>query len=152
MHNPIAQVEFLVPAWALVAAFSSDSWSYNARWEYRDVLWFIDNTAACSAMIKGASPVRDCSEMALIASTALASIQSRPWFEYVASHQNPADPLSREGYHDAWVEEKLHTGEAKQILLEANLISLLTYTDSRVQLRSFLKFAHQTTYRLKLIE
>ena len=26
-------------------------------------------------------------------------------------------------------QEKLHTGEAKQILLEANLISLLTYTD-----------------------
>jgi hypothetical protein len=67
----------------------------------RDIIWFIDNTSACSALIKGSSPVEDNSAMALIANLALFALAARPWYEYVDTKANPSDGLSRDGYRDA---------------------------------------------------
>ena len=48
--------------------------------------------------------------MALVAAFALAQCQCRAWFEYVASGQNPADALSRDGYDDLSVQEHVQKG------------------------------------------
>ena len=63
----------------------------------REVLWFIDNTAAATALIKHTSTARDSRHMAMLVGAVFVSAQVRPWYEYVASAQNPADILSRAG-------------------------------------------------------
>ena len=35
----------------------------------------------------------------------------RAWLEHVPSASNPADPLSRDGFSDPWVANKVSTGE-----------------------------------------
>ena len=76
----------------------------------RDVLWFIDNTSAVSALIKAASPIEDNSKMALLTSLAFVGAGCRVWFEYVNTHQNPADPLSRGGLQDPVTVEQTQLG------------------------------------------
>ena len=72
-----------------------------------DVLWFIDNTSALSAMIKGSSGVPDSARMAMRASISLTALRCRAWFEHVASAQNPSDVLSREAFADLAVQQLL---------------------------------------------
>ena len=74
----------------------------------QQVLWFVDNQAALTAMIKGASPVQDNCRMALILAKRLAGARVACWFEFVDSKANPSDPLSREGYEDPIVLSHLH--------------------------------------------
>jgi len=64
-------------------------------------------------MIKGSSPQEDSSALALVAALALASLSCRVWVEYVDTHQNPADMLSRDGYEDSKVKHRVSTGEWK---------------------------------------
>ena len=64
----------------------------------QQVLWFVDNQAALTAMIKGSSPIQDNCRMALILAKRLARARVACWFEFVDSKANPSDPLSREGY------------------------------------------------------
>jgi len=66
----------------------------------RDITWYIDNTSAAAALIKGSSPQDDSSAIALVAALALASLSCRVWVEYIDTHQNPADRLSRDGFDD----------------------------------------------------
>ena len=93
----------------------------------RDVLWFIDNTAAASALIKSGSPCEDNSEMALVTALALAFLQARTWYEYVASVQNTSDGLSRGGYNDPLVQQRLRAGEWEALDPQINWLQLLRW-------------------------
>ena len=75
----------------------------------RDIIWFLDNTAAVAALIKAASPIEDNSSMALLAALAFMSAGARVWFEYVNTKQNPADALSRGGFDDPEVIDKIRS-------------------------------------------
>ena len=62
-----------------------------------DVLWFIDNEAACSTLIRGASREEDVGTIAELTHLHLLRLQCRVWFEWIDSKANPSDPLSRVG-------------------------------------------------------
>ena len=62
----------------------------------RDLLWFIDNTSAESALVKAGSPTETMCRLALMATAALAGLGARAWYEHVESDDNPADVFSRE--------------------------------------------------------
>ena len=87
-----------------------------ALWIYQDLLhnadatWYIDNTSAAAALIKGASPQQDSSDLAMLAALRAAVLGCRVWVEWVPTHQNPADPLSRGGYADPHVARQVRTG------------------------------------------
>ena len=76
----------------------------------QDVLWFIDNTSAESALVKAGSPTETMCRPALIASAIIAGLNSRVWYEHVPSPDNPADVLSRDATMDPEVAEKVATG------------------------------------------
>ena len=76
----------------------------------RCVTWYIDNTSAASAAIKGTSPTEDNSPMALVAALLAAKCGCRIWVEYIQSKQNPSDILSRDAYNSEEVQQKLVTG------------------------------------------
>ena len=75
-----------------------------------DVIWFIDNKSAESALVKAGSPTETMCRLALMASASFASIRARVWFEYVPSRDNPADVLSRDGFGHPDVARKLADG------------------------------------------
>ena len=85
-------------------------WLHRARLQGRDVTWYIDNTSAAAAMIKGSSPQEDSSIMALVAALQAATLGCRLWIEWVESSQNPSDPLSRLGLEDPGVRQHLKKG------------------------------------------
>ena len=71
----------------------------------RSLLWFEDNSAVLSGLIKGAS-----SHALLDAGNAtihllLASLQARAWFEYIESDANWSDGASRMLTADTWTRE-----------------------------------------------
>ena len=72
----------------------------------RDVLWFIDNAAACSAAIHAASVEQDVHEVSLAAAVIRASLACRCWFEWIDSNSNLSDGLSRLGLSDPWTLEQ----------------------------------------------
>ena len=76
----------------------------------QDVLWFIDNTSAESALVKAGSPTETMCRPALIASANMAGLNARIWYEHVPSPDNPADVLSRDAIADAEVAEKVEKG------------------------------------------
>ena len=76
-----------------------------------DVLWFIDNTSAESALVKAGSPTQTMCGIALAATAALAGLNARPWFDHVPSPDNPADALSRGGLADPGVQQRIRSGE-----------------------------------------
>jgi len=61
----------------------------------RDVVWFIDNVAALSAFIKGGSDAVDLDRSACVASLLVRRLCARVWFEYIESHSNWSDGVSR---------------------------------------------------------
>ena len=63
----------------------------------RDVLWFIDNEAACSTLMWGGSTAEDMARVAEYSQLVFASIRTRVWWEWIDSHSNVADGLSRLG-------------------------------------------------------
>ena len=62
-----------------------------------DVRWFIDNEAACSTLIRGASREEDVSTIAELTHLHLLRLSTRVWFEWIDSESNPSDGLSRLG-------------------------------------------------------
>jgi hypothetical protein len=76
----------------------------------QDVLWFIDNTSAESALVKAGSPTETMCIPALRASATMASLDARVWYEHVASGDNPADILSRDATMDPEVAAKVEAG------------------------------------------
>jgi hypothetical protein len=78
------------------------AWNWAKHWKGRDVMWFVDNTAALSAMLKGSSPAQDVAHLMEIMHLRLAFFSCRIWLEWVDSAANPSDGLSRDGYFDKW--------------------------------------------------
>ena len=68
----------------------------------RDVLIFVDNEAAVSALIRGASRVADAAQLTELFHALLLRLAARAWVEWVDSDSNPADGLSRRGLQDPW--------------------------------------------------
>ena len=68
----------------------------------RDAIWFVDNAAVLSAMIKGGSRCEDVDRAAGVVALICAQIQARVWFEYVESKSNWADGVSRLLHADQW--------------------------------------------------
>lgn len=68
----------------------------------RDVIWFIDNQAACQLLTKGCSTSSDLCFIASLAHLMFARLRCRVYFEYIESHANPSDGLSRAGLEDTW--------------------------------------------------
>ncbi len=94
----------------------------------RDVLRWIDNTAALTALIKVGSPVEDNSHMALIFSLNTQALEARVWAEHIGSNQNPSDGLSRDGYQDREVKKFLTNGEWEKLEAEVDRQMLLQPT------------------------
>jgi hypothetical protein len=69
---------------------------------HKDVIWFIDNQAALSSLIKGSSSQSDISLIATFAHLMFAVLGCRVYFEWVDSEANPSDGLSRDGVVDSW--------------------------------------------------
>ena len=67
-----------------------------------DAIFFVDNEAACAALIRGSSKESDVSAIANAVQWLLFSVGCRPWFEWVDSNSNCSDGLSREGVSDEW--------------------------------------------------
>ena len=77
-------------------------WLHGSQLRHHDILWFIDNEAAVSALIRGASTQEDVHLIAQFSHVLTHALQCRIWYEWVDSASNPSDGLSRAGLHDAW--------------------------------------------------
>ena len=68
----------------------------------REVVWFVDNEAALSSLIRGTSRAEDVGHIAACTQLAMIEHFCTPWYEWVDSASNPADGLSRDGVKDEW--------------------------------------------------
>ena len=68
----------------------------------RDIVWFVDNQAACQILMKGSSSVPDMAVIAAVTQLLFTRLGCRVYFEYVPSDSNPSDGLSRDGLQDSW--------------------------------------------------
>ena len=104
--------------------------------ELRDesAIWFIGNQSALPAMIKGASPVQDNCQLAVVLALQLCQHNTKAWFEYVDSKANPSDGLSREGFDDVEVQRQLSSGNwIKAHCASLEKVELLTATRARIE-------------------
>ena len=67
-----------------------------------DVMWFIDNEAAMSSLIRGGAKPEDVGRIAAAAHILMLELHCRIWFEWIDSESNPSDGLSRLGLEDPW--------------------------------------------------
>ena len=79
--------------------------------ENEDVVWFVDNTSALSALIRRASSTEDLNTLALVFGLSMTALHARVWFEYIQSASNPSDVLSRKAWGDLDVQRRLASGE-----------------------------------------
>ena len=77
----------------------------------RDITWYVDNQAALSALAKTCSVTADNSPMALVSGLMAALMQAIIWYEWVPTHQNASDGLSRDGWIDRNVRQNIASGE-----------------------------------------
>ena len=75
----------------------------GARWQDRDVVWFVDNTVVVAAMCKGSSQSLAIDEGATMLHLVVAKYRWRIWWEYIESKSNWADRLSRD-LADPWLD------------------------------------------------
>ena len=61
------------------------------------MLWFSDNEAAVSTIIRGACEPEDINGLAEATTILSARLGARIWVEWIDSKSNPSDGLSREG-------------------------------------------------------
>ena len=92
-----------IPSWprkpsAVLAAI----WQHKDLLTGKDVIFFIDNEAPASAMIKGDSRLPVVGTMAMCVQLLLIRYKIAIWFEWVDSNSNLADGLSRDGAEDSW--------------------------------------------------
>ena len=71
-----------------------------------DVIFFVDNEAACAALIRGSSKEEDVCCIVNAVQWLLFSVDCRPWFEWIDSDSNCSDGLSRDGLKDRWTREQ----------------------------------------------
>ena len=72
----------------------------------RDVVTFCDNEAAVSTLIRGASRSEDVTLLAELCHALALQLQVRLWVDWIDSHSNPADGLSRGGLGDQWTAQQ----------------------------------------------
>ena len=70
----------------------------------RDVVWYMDNQAACQILTVGSSSQSDLCFIASLAHLLFARLNCRIFGEYIASDANPSDGLSRKGLLDEWTQ------------------------------------------------
>ena len=71
-----------------------------------DLLWFVDNQAAGSSLIKGASAHQDICDIVSFTHLLFAELGCRAYFDFCESDANPSDGLSRDGIEDAWTQRQ----------------------------------------------
>ena len=77
-------------------------WFHQALLRGFDILWFVDNEAAASSLIRGSSRPDGVHHIAQLAHVLLHGLGCRAWIEWVDSESNPSDGLSRQGLEDPW--------------------------------------------------
>ena len=90
----IAQLELLQVLIALTTT--------PERFRNRRGTWYIDNTAALMALIKGRSDSPDLEHMSHMIHILLFSLRCSIYFEWIPSKSNWSDAISREGHADRW--------------------------------------------------
>ena len=65
-------------------------------------MWLVDNVAALMALVRGRSDSEDLDKLALMIHGLIYGLQVWIYFEWVESHSNWADGVSRYGYRDEW--------------------------------------------------
>ena len=83
----------------------------------RDCIFFLDNESAVSALVRVTSDQPDAELIAQIVHCITIRVGVRVWWDWVDTHSNPADPLSRAGLlapqviKKEWAAEHLHLPE-----------------------------------------
>ena len=90
----IAQLESLMVLYGL--------WTRPHAFRHRRGTWFIDNTAALMALIRGRSRNADLEHLATLIHMTLFALDAWFWFEWIPSMSNWADSISRLGASDPW--------------------------------------------------
>ena len=85
-------------------------YSAPARLKGKDVIWFLDNTSAETALVKAGGPTETMCFLALIAGAALGGLGAAVWYDHVGTNDNPADVLSRAGLEDPAVLSNVERG------------------------------------------
>ena len=98
LWKPRSQQIFPAEAFAPLAACFDDPDTFSNR----DALWFIDNEAAASTLIRGATAQEDVQHIAEATQLLWTTLFARVWIEWIDSDSNPSDGLSRDGLCDAW--------------------------------------------------
>ena len=70
----------------------------------QDIIWFVDNEAAVSSLIKASSSQLDVHAICQFAHVSLFKLKARIWYEWIDSASNPSDGLSRLGLLDPWTQ------------------------------------------------
>ena len=83
-------------------AAAAAPWVSPEIFAQRDFVWFVDNAAAVSTLIRGAAKPEDIDHIATVVAFQNAKLSHRPWFEWIDSDSNPSDGLSRLGLEDPW--------------------------------------------------
>ena len=81
--------------------------SHSALVAGRDVLWWFDNQASVSLLIKGSSSQQDLAAISAAVHLYAAHLGCRLWFEWIPTVLNCSDELSRNGITDAWTVAQL---------------------------------------------
>ena len=93
-HTCIAQLELSMVLWGFLRSAE--------RLRGGRGFWFIDNTAALMAAVKGRSNQPDLDKLATMIQLACFVWNIWPYFEWVESDSNWTDGISREGHTDQW--------------------------------------------------
>ena len=72
----------------------------------REVVWFVDNEAALSSLIRGTSRAEDVGHIASCTQLAMIAHSCSAWYEWIDSASNPSDGLSRDGIQDQWTKDQ----------------------------------------------
>ena len=70
------------------------------------MVWFIDNEAALSSLIRGTSRAEDVGHIAACTQLAMIADSCMPRYEWIDSVSKPADGLSRDGVRDQWTAQQ----------------------------------------------
>ena len=87
-------------------AAAAAPWLSRESFRGRDFIWFVDNAAAVSTLIRGSARPEDIDHIAAAVAFQNASLNHRAWYEWIDSESNPADGLSRDGLQDAWTRKQ----------------------------------------------
>ena len=72
----------------------------------RDIVWFVDNEAALSSLVRGTSRAEDVGHIASCTQLAMLEHSCSAWYEWIDSASNPSDGLSRDGVKDKWTADQ----------------------------------------------